>query len=231
MKTKIFLFLLLLSISGNSYSQFFSRFGINFTGVSTDIETKIKSPYSTFHYDSTRFFNYSSIDVSLFAEWLNYKHFCLLTELHYVSKGETGSVSYMTPKIIVPPIGDPHFETGNITHKINYLSLQFLPKIRISFLFTENTMFIYGGASLNYRLTNDIKCDEPAYIKERNNFDFDGVIGWGFEIRRTVSLEIKYERSFTAPYVFEHDYSRVTRHFHSLSIIAGWILMKRDKPL
>jgi hypothetical protein len=224
---------IMLSIAiNNSYSQTLGKFGIKggfiVTGVSTFNEYK---PYTLdqvnpYIYDNSDFFNYLSFDIGIYAELFNTEEFCVSTELHYSIKGESGEETYRVPHLISSSFGQNVWETGVLSDKASFLSLQILPRYRAGISENkEDDIYFFAGPVFNFMLTNYGVYTQPEYIvKKKFPGDIGGAVGLGYEINNKFMLELKLDYSFTGSYNFTYGNDEISRSYNTFSVLTGFAL-------
>ena len=221
--------ILLSSAVNNSCSQTLGKFGIKggfiVTGVSTFNEYK---PYTLdranlYIYDKSDYFNYLSFDIGVYAELFNSEEFCVSTELHFSIKGESDQETYLVPRLISSSLGQNTWETGDLSDKASFLSLQILPRYRAGISKNnEDDVYFFAGPVFNFMLKNYGVYTQPKYFV-RKGFpgDIGGAIGLGYEINSKFMLELKLDYSFTGSYNFTYGNEKITRSYNTFSVLTG----------
>lgn len=228
----IIIYILLSTAVNNSHSQTLGKFGIKggfiVTGISTFNEYKpfTLDQANPYIYDNSDYFNYLSFDIGVFVELFNSEEFCISTELHYSVKGESGEETYRVPYLISSGFGQNIWETGELSEKAGFLSLQILPRYRAGISKNnEDNVYLFAGPVFNFMLTNYGIYTQPEYIV-RKGFpgDIGGAIGLGYEINSKFLLELKLDYSFTGSYDFTYRNEKITRSFNKFSVLTGFVL-------
>ena len=225
-------FIIFTSVINSSHSQTIGKYGVKggfiVTGLSTFNEYP---PYNLdqanpYIYDNSDFFNYLSFDAGIYAELFNSEEFCVSAELHYSVKGESGRVTYQVPHLLSSYFGQNIWETGELSDKASFLSLQILPRYRAGISKnSEDDIYFFTGPVFNFMLTNEGIFTKPQYIV-RKEFpgDIGLAIGLGFEVNRKFTLELKLDYSLTGSYDFTYGNQKVSRNYNTFSVLTGFAL-------
>lgn len=202
-------------------SQFISNFGVKagllFNGFATSDVGNL--------YNDTKptDFNYIGYDFGAYAEILNSKHFCISTELHFLTKGETDASS--TP-IAVPVKSNQgeFYDYFRFSRTFSYISFQLLPRYRL-IITGHDKISVFGGPRIDY-LVADSNPEYPDALKINSQFEYGITFGLHGLVIDIVSFEFRYDYNFSSTFKFGYGDETITRKHHSLTFLAGVSLKK-----
>jgi len=136
------------------------------------------------------------VDVGLYVEWLNLPVFSLTSEIHYIQKGMSISLTVTTPQ---SPDGTGEYFTS--LPRADYVSVPLLAKAR--FLDGQLLPYIVGGPRVDF-LVGTKGEGFDLVVDNFEEIDFGATIGVGVEVNSFdpfhLGMEIRFSPSFTDSY-------------------------------
>lgn len=146
----------------------------------------------------------------VFADFFNFKFFCVEGEIGYLRKGFTDKIPFTTT---LQPDGTGEYITFNIS--LDYLNFSTLAKFKYETKYV--TPYILAGPQINILVNKDVH-DAWKVIYDKfktTNIDFSVGAGAEFNLKLPLSLllEYRFEKDFgnnyDAPYIDIKNYSHV----------------------
>ena len=216
MRNKIFTAVLLIIISSNySNAQLIHSYGIK-TGIVQASETWDYFPgsvwYGTENYNKSRI----GFDFGGYVEWFNIPIVSVLTEIHYVQKGAKDELEKAT---IDNPDGTGEYIS--LTPRIDYLSLDFLAKLR----YETPILTFYGliGPRIDFLLGRNEYARGDVF-KDFKTTEFGINIGGGMDFPIALGFKIGANviYNYSPQYSFTNQYLNVKNHTTEFLLTIGF---------
>lgn len=153
------------------------------------------------------------VDAGVFAEFFDCKNFSLLTELHYVQKGSTYTITGTEPA----DNAQGYIETGkeDIKERCNYLSIPVMAKLRLET--GKITPYIAVGPRLEFLISHP----SSAVFDQLKKAEVAATASAGLEVDAGFTPHLLCEVSYTLGLTdsFKNDYLTVKNR--SLSLLIG----------